>query len=378
MQGNAGVYQIAKDETRSRVARVTGLGKTLSDMTRSTRSTIAQSLKSPQVPKSSTANGIRSSAESQRNPVPGSITRSLPPNPKRGANTGRAAPTKAAQGILSVAMSSDKLVRTGKTSYLVDSDVYASGPNQSMDFFDFPEFSLGDPDPLATRIKAPDLVSPEVLIFPTNQSLSYLDGSLPGDYGFDPLGLFGPDGNTALLSRSWLQYSEVLHGRWAMLAVVGCVVPEYFNRDGGIDMTWFRTGFLPTSGSIDYGTSPYTLFAIQMTFMFVAEALRLREYVSPGSGTVSVNGVDILYKSSNEPAYPGGPFFNALNVVESATALNEYKWMEVKHGRIAMLAWLGFVVQAAVTNDGPLHNLEDHLLDPFGRNLVTNLTSTPL
>ena len=30
------------------------------------------------------------------------------------------------------------------------------------------------------------------LIFPTQSSLRYLDGSMPGDYGFDPLGLFDP------------------------------------------------------------------------------------------------------------------------------------------------------------------------------------------
>merc|ERR1711963_951258 len=36
--------------------------------------------------------------------------------------------------------------------------------------------------------------SKDTLLFASEQSLSYLDGSLPADYGFDPLGLSDPDG----------------------------------------------------------------------------------------------------------------------------------------------------------------------------------------
>jgi light-harvesting complex I chlorophyll a/b binding protein 3 len=31
------------------------------------------------------------------------------------------------------------------------------------------------------------------LVLASRDSLAYLDGSLPGDMGFDPLGLFAPD-----------------------------------------------------------------------------------------------------------------------------------------------------------------------------------------
>ncbi|KAJ6309110.1 hypothetical protein OIU76_018658 [Salix suchowensis] len=43
----------------------------------------------------------------------------------------------------------------------------------------------------------------------------WLDGSLPGDYGFDPLGL-GKD--PAFLK--WYREAELIHGRWAMAAVL--------------------------------------------------------------------------------------------------------------------------------------------------------------
>merc|ERR1711981_1220645 len=56
---------------------------------------------------------------------------------------------------------------------------------------------------------------------------SYLDGKLAGDYGFDPLGL-GADG-----AISQYRVAEVIHARWAMLAVPGVVIPEALNVAGG-------------------------------------------------------------------------------------------------------------------------------------------------
>merc|ERR1712216_1120642 len=62
---------------------------------------------------------------------------------------------------------------------------------------------------------------------------SYLDGKLAGDYGFDPLGL-GADG-----AISQYRVAEVIHARWAMLAVPGVVIPEALNVAGG---DWRETG----------------------------------------------------------------------------------------------------------------------------------------
>ena len=59
----------------------------------------------------------------------------------------------------------------------------------------------------------------DVLLFASDQSLSYLTGELPADYGFDPLGLLDPEGkNAGFVTPSWLQYSEVIHARCSVQA----------------------------------------------------------------------------------------------------------------------------------------------------------------
>jgi hypothetical protein len=49
----------------------------------------------------------------------------------------------------------------------------------------------------------------------------YLDGSLPGDYGFDPLGL-GADKEWL----AWFQQAELMHCRWAMIGAAGILLPD--------------------------------------------------------------------------------------------------------------------------------------------------------
>ncbi|KAL7550576.1 hypothetical protein ACHAWF_013791 [Thalassiosira exigua] len=56
---------------------------------------------------------------------------------------------------------------------------------------------------------------------------------LPGDYGFDPLGLYPADEE----GRGRMQLAEIKHGRLAMLAVAGFAAQEYLSGVGVVDET---------------------------------------------------------------------------------------------------------------------------------------------
>jgi hypothetical protein len=85
-----------------------------------------------------------------------------------------------------------------------------------------------------------------------------------------------------------------------------------------------------------------TLAAIEFVLIGGAEALR-----AGGEGDKS--------------AYPG---FDPAGL--SKSDLDEKKTKEIKNGRLAMLAFVGFVAQHAATGATPLQALGAHLADPFG------------
>jgi hypothetical protein len=49
----------------------------------------------------------------------------------------------------------------------------------------------------------------------------------------------------------------------------------------------------------------------------------------------------------------------------------------VKNGRLAMVAFVGFAVQAIATRTTPLEGLAAHLGNPAGRNITYYLTHLP-
>ncbi len=68
-----------------------------------------------------------------------------------------------------------------------------------------------------------------------------VDSYLPGDYGFDPLGLYPSDED----GRRRMELAEIKHGRLGMIAITGYALQEYATGSGVIDETpaFFRPLF---------------------------------------------------------------------------------------------------------------------------------------
>ncbi len=108
--------------------------------------------------------------------------------------------------------------------------------------------------------------------------------------------------------------------------------------------------------------------------MGFAETRRLMDYRKPGSQKEQFFvGLEAAFGGSGNPAYPGGQFFNMTGMgLKSEAEMKSLKAKEVKNGRLAMIAMLGFFVQAMVTHAGPYENLCAHLANPSGANILTN------
>ncbi|KAG8080003.1 hypothetical protein GUJ93_ZPchr0007g3957 [Zizania palustris] len=190
--------------------------------------------------------------------------------------------------------------------------------------------------------------------FPGSIPPPWLDGSLPGDFGFDPLGL-GSDPE----SLRWNVQAELVHCRWAMLGAAGIFIPEFLTKIGILNTpSWY------TAGEQQYFTDTTTLFIIELILIGWAEGRRWADIIKPGC----VN-TDPIFPNNKltgtDVGYPGGLWFDPFGWgAGSPEKIKELRTKEIKNGRLAMLAVMGAWFQAEYTGTGPIDNLFAHLADP--------------
>uniref|UniRef100_A0A453C452 Chlorophyll a-b binding protein, chloroplastic n=1 Tax=Aegilops tauschii subsp. strangulata TaxID=200361 RepID=A0A453C452_AEGTS len=170
---------------------------------------------------------------------------------------------------------------------------------------------------------------------------------LPGDFGFDPLGL-GKD--PAFLK--WYREAELIHGRWAMAAVLGIFIGQAYSG-----VPWFEAGAQPGAvAPFSFGS----LLGTQLLLMGWVESKRWVDFFNPDSQSVEwatpwSRTAENFANFTGEQGYPGGKFFDPLGLggetkdgvyIPDTEKLERLKVAEIKHSRLAMLAMLIFYFEA--------------------------------
>ena len=171
--------------------------------------------------------------------------------------------------------------------------------------------------------------------------------------------------------------TEIIHGRFAMLGVTGAWAQE--NLTG---IPWFMAGeectfdnctisYLNNSFAPSYDGALLGIIFLEILLMGGAEGYRTGLLENPFDDVVAGS------------VFPGGRF-DPLNFSEGKEAnffgedLDTLKIKELKHCRLAMLAWLGILAQSVSTNPegagpdaiGPVANWSAHVADVVHCNVV--------
>jgi light-harvesting complex I chlorophyll a/b binding protein 5 len=106
-----------------------------------------------------------------------------------------------------------------------------------------------------------------------------------------------------------------------------------------------------------------------------------QEYWMPGGPLLAIEAVVMgflelkRYQGWKETGTSG--FLNAFPFDPAGMNSPEMAVKEVKNGRLAMVAFIGFATAALVTRQGPLESLGAHLSSPFDANIIGSVANLP-
>lgn len=180
---------------------------------------------------------------------------------------------------------------------------------------------------------------------PFGSSPDTLDGSLPGDVGFDPIGFSAQsfssfnnplyeEGNF-MTDLEWLREAELTHGRIAQLAVVGFIWPGLFGTFPGVEEFGGVDAYSELNPFAALTTVPESAIYQIVGGMAWVEWNRVERIREQGANRIS-GDIGI--------GYPGG--WNPFGLNYSPEEYAEKQLQEIKHCRLAMIAAFGLICQA--------------------------------
>ena len=171
----------------------------------------------------------------------------------------------------------------------------------------------------------PFLECPKVLV----------DCDLAGNVGFDPLGFAK---NKGLLME--YREAEIKHARLAMLAAAGWPLSEEFDP-----VIAAQTGLPRAVDEFDRAPSVLNGGLEKISPVWWGFCLGL-------TAAIDLYGVSKA-RADNEAYFPGKLDFDPLNLYpKDEPGQQRMQLCEIKHGRLAMISVIGFVVQEYVTKEG--------------------------
>ncbi|CAB9518939.1 b binding protein CP29 [Seminavis robusta] len=202
----------------------------------------------------------------------------------------------------------------------------------------------------APKIKASSGGTVPSKALPYENAPAALDGSLPGDVGFDPCFLSTKAdlmadyfnglnfvGNPGLSGLEWYREAELMHGRIAQMAVLGFIFPG-FTRLPGLEG-------VSSNPLAAFDEVPYAGVWQTIAFMGFVDLFRISRIRELGSS----------YTPGDYGWGQGG--FNPFGFNYSPEEYYEKQVQETKHGRLAMIALLGLIWQANASGVGVLDQL---------------------
>eukprot|EP00596_Hydrurales_sp_CCMP1899_P006240 CAMPEP_0119041996 /NCGR_PEP_ID=MMETSP1177-20130426/14276_1 /TAXON_ID=2985 /ORGANISM="Ochromonas sp, Strain CCMP1899" /LENGTH=220 /DNA_ID=CAMNT_0007008481 /DNA_START=123 /DNA_END=785 /DNA_ORIENTATION=+ len=192
-----------------------------------------------------------------------------------------------------------------------------------------------------------------------------LDGSMPGDVGFDPAGFSNKPPKAWLIggeenSLKWYREAEIVHSRVAMLAVVGFLFPSLVGHfDGNPAIGVPADAFAELNPYKALTTVPAEgLWQISL-IIFGIELQRTKRCIrgdkEPGDLGLGQTG------------------FNPFKFDYSEEEYFEKQVQEIKHGRLAMIGIMGFLLQASASGEGVVQQLGKNLVWPESRAVMEGM-----